>query len=125
MHGKKTASGELYDKNAFTCSHKTLAYGTILKVTRLDNGKSVNVRVNDRGPFATGLVVDISKAAAAQIGLLRDGKTRVRLEIVGFSNTNPTASNNKPAGSITPYYSRQRNIPAGYNSYGQRIAQGE
>lgn len=121
LHGKKTASGELYDKNAFTCAHKTLAYGTILKVTRLDNGKSVNVRVNDRGPFGEGLVVDISRAAASQIGLLRDGKTRVSIEMAGFSNTNPVASNK--TNPVTPYYRRQSYLPGSYNTYGQRITQ--
>ncbi|MCC7464926.1 MAG: septal ring lytic transglycosylase RlpA family protein [Saprospiraceae bacterium] len=82
LHGRKTASGEPYDKNAFTCAHKTLAFGTKIRVTRLDNQKSVVVRVNDRGPFVEGYVTDISRAAAESIGLIREGVTRVKIEIV-------------------------------------------
>ncbi len=82
LHGRKTASGEPYDKNAFTCAHKTLAFGTKIRVTRLDNQKSVVVRVNDRGPFVEGYITDISRAAAESIGLIRDGVTRVKIEIV-------------------------------------------
>ena len=90
FQGRKTANGEAYDMAQFTCAHKTHPFGTLLRVTRLDNSNSVVVRVNDRGPFGDGLVVDISKAAAQKIDLLRDGKTRVRLEVVGISNQNPS-----------------------------------
>ena len=115
LHGRKTASGELYNKNELTASHKSLEYGTILKVTRLDNSKTVNVRVNDRGPFGEGLIVDLSRAAAAKIGLLRDGKTRVSIQVIGFSDQNP--SNN--TGST---YNAQRSAPSAYNTYNQRIS---
>lgn len=80
LHGRKTANGEKYDKAAFTCAHKTLPFGTKLRVTRLDNKKSVIVRVNDRGPFTEGFVVDLSRKAAESISLIRDGVTRVRIE---------------------------------------------
>ena len=83
IQGRKTASGERYDKNLLTCSHKSLPFGTQLKVTRLDNGKSVLVRVNDRGPFIDGYVTDLSRKAAESIGLLRDGVTKVKVEITG------------------------------------------
>lgn len=82
LQGRKTASGEPYDKAEFTCAHKTLAFGTKIRVTRLDNQKSVVVRVNDRGPFVEGYVTDISRAAAEAIGLIRDGVTKVKIEIV-------------------------------------------
>ncbi len=87
LHGRKTASGEIYDKNLLTCSHKSLPFGTSLKVTRLDNGKSVVVRVNDRGPFIDGYVVDLSRKAAEAIGLLRDGVTKVRIEVLAGTST--------------------------------------
>lgn len=87
LHGRKTASGEKYDKYEFTCAHKTLAYGTKVKVTRLDNKKSVVVRVNDRGPYVEGYVTDISRAAAEAIGLIKDGVTRVKLEVVEAAAT--------------------------------------
>ncbi len=92
LHGRKTANGEIYDRNQYTCAHKVHPFGTLLRVTRLDNSKSVLVRVNDRGPFGEGLVVDLSKTAAADIGLLRDGKTRVSIDVAGFSNNNPRPS---------------------------------
>ncbi|MFN0036035.1 MAG: septal ring lytic transglycosylase RlpA family protein [Saprospiraceae bacterium] len=87
LHGRKTASGEKYDKYEYTCAHKTLAFGTRLKVTRLDNKKSVIVRVNDRGPFVEGYVVDISRAAAEDVGLIKAGVARVKVEIVGAPST--------------------------------------
>ena len=73
FHGKPTASGELYDKTKFSCAHKTFPFGTMLKVTRLDNNKSVQVRVTDRGPFISGRVVEVSRAAADAIGLVHPG----------------------------------------------------
>lgn len=81
-HGRPTASGELYDKFKFTAAHKTLPFGTMVKVTRLDNGRSVVVKVNDRGPFTPGRVIDVSRAAAEQLDMIRTGETRVSVEIV-------------------------------------------
>ncbi len=69
FHGRKTASGERYNMNRLTAAHKTLPFGTLVEVTNLNNGQSVVVRINDRGPFARGCVIDLSKAAAKQIGL--------------------------------------------------------
>jgi len=82
LHGRKTASGEKYDKFEFTCAHKTLAYGTKVRITRLDNKKTVICRVNDRGPYVEGYVTDMSRAAAEEIGLIKIGVTRVKLEVV-------------------------------------------
>lgn len=73
FHGRKTASGERFDKNALTCAHKSLPFDTILIVTNPKNGKSVTVRVNDRGPFTRGRDVDLSYAAAKEIDMLRAG----------------------------------------------------
>ncbi len=82
FHGKPTASGELYDKTKLTCAHKTLPFGTMLRVTRLDNNKSVQVKVTDRGPFISGRVVEVSRAGAEALGLIQDGSTRVKVEVV-------------------------------------------
>lgn len=87
LHGRKTASGEKYDKFEYTCAHKTLAFGTKVKITRLDNKKSVVVRVNDRGPYVEGYVTDISRAAAEEIGLIKAGVTQVKLEVVEAAST--------------------------------------
>lgn len=85
FHGKKTANGETYDRYALTCAHKVHPFGTMLKVTRTDNYKSVIVKVNDRGPYNPGCVIDLSWAAADQIGLLLDGKVEVKVEVVNAS----------------------------------------
>ena len=81
LNGKPTASGEPYDNNALTAAHRTLAFDTMVKVTNLDNGKTVVVRINDRGPHAKSRIIDVSGAAAKQLGLIDSGTTRVRLEV--------------------------------------------
>ena len=80
--GGKTASGERNTPNAMTAAHRTLPFGTRVKVENLKNGKYVVVRINDRGPFTGGRVIDLSRAAAQQIGMLSSGTARVRLTAV-------------------------------------------
>ncbi len=82
FNGRPTASGEIFNMNDYTCAHKTLPFGTVLRVTNLANGRSVNVRVNDRGPFVAGREIDLSKAAAFQLDMLSSGTANVRLEII-------------------------------------------
>jgi rare lipoprotein A len=85
-HGRPTASGELFDQEAMTAAHRSLPFGTIVRVTNLRNGKTVDVRVNDRGPFVTGRVIDLSRAAARAIGSIRRGIVPVRLQIVAAAS---------------------------------------
>lgn len=80
FHGRKTANGETFNQNALTAAHKTLKFGTIVRVTY--KGKSVNVRINDAGPYSGGRVIDLSKAAASKIGLIGAGHGNVTLEVV-------------------------------------------
>lgn len=80
--GKRTASGEAYDMNALTAAHRTLPLGTRVRVTNLENGRSVDVRINDRGPFARRRVIDLSYAAAQQLGAVGSGVFRVGLKVV-------------------------------------------
>ncbi|MBR5401829.1 MAG: septal ring lytic transglycosylase RlpA family protein [Treponema sp.] len=82
FHGKKTSNGERFNMNALTCAHKSLPFNTILKVTNLGNGKTVEVRVNDRGPFVATREIDLSKAAAVKLGMIGTGTAKVKLEIV-------------------------------------------
>lgn len=82
FQGKKTASGELYDRNALTAAHKTLSYGTKVKVTYIENDKSVIVTITDRGPYSEKRIIDLSYAAAQEIDLIRPGIGRVRLDIL-------------------------------------------
>ena len=81
LHGNDTASGEAYDKSAYTAAHNTLPFGTRVRVTNLENQKSVDVRINDRGPYHGGRIIDISRAAAQELGMAESGTARVRLEI--------------------------------------------
>jgi rare lipoprotein A len=81
-HGRRTANGERFDMHALTAAHRTLPFGTRVKVTNLDNGRSVVVRINDRGPYVEGRVIDLSQAAARELRFLDRGTTRVRLEVI-------------------------------------------
>jgi rare lipoprotein A len=82
LHGNLTASEEPYDKNALTAAHPKLAFGTKVKVTNLENGKSVIVRINDRGPHSGGRIIDVSGAAADKLGLRDSGTAKVDLEVI-------------------------------------------
>lgn len=79
-HGKRTASGEVFNQEKFTAAHRTLPWGSRVKVTNLANGKSVEVRINDRGPFSKGRIIDVSRAAARSLGMVEQGITTVRIE---------------------------------------------
>ncbi|MDH0623352.1 septal ring lytic transglycosylase RlpA family protein [Pseudomonas chengduensis] len=79
-HGQLTASGERFDQNALTAAHRTLPFGTRVRVTNLNNERSVVLRINDRGPFVRGRVIDVSRAAAVRLDMLRAGVVPVRVE---------------------------------------------
>ena len=79
FHGRRTANGERYDQNQLTAAHKTLPFGTVVRVRSEVNGKEVDVRINDRGPFVAGRVIDLSQAAASALGMLQLGVKRVTL----------------------------------------------
>ena len=80
--GKKTASGELFNKDKLTAAHRTLPFDTIARVTNLLNGRSVDVRINDRGPFVKGRIIDLSEAAARELGMIREGVVPVKVKIL-------------------------------------------
>ncbi len=82
FHGRKTASGQIYDMSALTAAHPTLPFGTQVRVTNLSNRKAVVLTVNDRGPFAKGRIIDVSRHAADHLGFLRAGTARVRVEVI-------------------------------------------
>ena len=82
FHGRKTSSGHLYDKNAMTAAHRSIPLGTWVRVTHQRNGNSVVVQVNDRGPFAGKRIIDLSLAAATDLGMLRKGTAPVLLEVL-------------------------------------------
>ena len=82
FHGKVTASGETFDEAALTAAHKSLPLGSKARVTNVTNGNSVEVKINDRGPFTQGRIIDLSRAAARALGILGTGITIVRVELV-------------------------------------------
>ena len=82
FHGNKTANGEVYDMHARTAAHRTLPFGTLVRVTRLDTGASTVVRINDRGPHVEGRVIDLSNGAANDLDMVKAGVARVRLDII-------------------------------------------
>jgi rare lipoprotein A len=87
FHGRRTANGEIFNAYGFTAAHKTLRLGTCLVVTNLGNGKKTMVRVNDRGPYAGGRILDLSYGAAKAIGMVSAGTAQVRIESVSCSTT--------------------------------------
>ncbi len=86
FNGKRTASGEIFNKNAFTAAHREFPFGTLLRVTNLSNGESVDVVVNDRGPFKKGRIIDLSEAAARAIGMIQNGTAEVRIEVLKWGS---------------------------------------
>ncbi len=127
FHGRYTASGERYNKNALTAAHRTLAFGTKVKVTNLRNGKSVIVRINDRGPWVEGRIIDLSKEAARRLDMLAAGTVPVRIEVV---ETSPEHSlpppKPKPKPKTKPFQTLGIYTPQGYKvrlrGYGIQIA---
>jgi rare lipoprotein A len=100
FNGRATSSGELYDICAFTAAHKTLPLPSYVRVTNLDNGRSLIVRVNDRGPFHDGRVMDLSYAAAVRLGVDRTGTARVELESVGPADSGGSRLAQAPAAAL-------------------------
>ncbi|HCA81667.1 MAG TPA: septal ring lytic transglycosylase RlpA family lipoprotein [Bacteroidetes bacterium] len=85
-HGKVTSNGEVFNMNDLTAAHRTFPFGTNVRVTSLENKKSVVVRVNDRGPFKDGRIIDLSLAAARELDLIRNGTARVKLEVLEWGD---------------------------------------
>ncbi len=100
--GKKTASGEVFDPASFTAAHRTLPFGTTLRVTNTHNGKSVLVKVNDRGPFVSGRVLDVSRAAAEILDMITTGTAPIKAELVSDTTSSITASAMVPTSTQTP-----------------------
>src|SRR5438094_181479 len=119
FHGNRTANGEIYDQYELTAAHPSLALGTRVMVTNLENGRAVQVRVNDRGPFVDGRAIDLSYAAARTIGMVGPGTVRVRIEVLGptiaVAATPPRRSGPAPPRRPTrpPSPPAPREVPSG------------
>ncbi|MBR1838439.1 MAG: septal ring lytic transglycosylase RlpA family protein [Bacteroidaceae bacterium] len=95
FHGRRTSSGEIFHKDSLTCAHRTLPFGTMLRVRNISNGKEVVVRVTDRGPFAAGRIVDLSLGAARRLGMVAAGVAGVEVEVI----STPERGTNRQTGT--------------------------
>src|SRR5262245_52774158 len=107
FHGKRTANGEIYDQYELTAAHQTLPLGTRVMVTSLTNGRGVEVRVNDRGPFVGGRIVDLSYAAARVIGMIGPGTMPVRLDVI---DRDVQMASRRPIDVVVPAPTRARPV---------------
>lgn len=122
FHGKHTASGAIFNMNELTAAHKTLPFGTLVKVTFNRTGKSTVVRITDRGPYAHGRIIDLSKAAAKEIGLLGSGTGQVKLEILGKTDGKLIAQQQKPIAEGIKTPAMTKPIPVSDpNTGGERL----
>ncbi|MFL5730331.1 MAG: septal ring lytic transglycosylase RlpA family protein [Cytophagaceae bacterium] len=123
FQGKKTACGEKFDMNQFTAAHKKLPFNTLVKVTNLKNNKSVIVRINDRGPYSNKRIIDLSKAAASRIDLVRAGVGMVKIEVVGSDDFQTKKKPEEPCIVDTTdlFYNTLNDYKAGhtYNTEGK------
>ena len=101
-HGRRAANGEIYDMEKMTAAHRTLPFGTWVRVKNLDNSKTVEVRITDRGPFVRGRVLDLSHAAAASIGLIGPGIAKVKLTVIAAPAVVEAAAEPPPAAAPVP-----------------------
>ena len=113
FHGRPTASGVIYNQNELTAAHQTLPLGTRVMVTNLDNGRSAEVTINDRGPFAKGRIVDLSYAAARTLGMIGPGTIPVRIEVIDsgpykIQSIRPSLDYTLQAGSFVELENAQR-----------------
>ena len=113
FNGRATSSGELYDICSFTAAHKTLPLPSYVRVTNLDNGRSLVVRVNDRGPFHDGRVMDLSYAAAVRLGVDRTGTAHVELEAIDVDNAGSPRQPTRPVPPAPPASPAQQELPVG------------
>lgn len=99
FHGRKTSNGEVYDMYAMTAAHKTLPLGVFVRVTHLENGRSIIVRVNDRGPFVAGRIIDLSYSAAGKLGIVDAGTGKVQVQALGYRQSDHGKVTYRPPSS--------------------------
>lgn len=102
FHGRRTANGERFDMHAMTAAHPTLPLSAFVRVTNLDNGRSIVVRINDRGPFAGGRIIDLSQAGARALGFEARGTARVRVAIIAASTQTAERADREAATAVPP-----------------------
>jgi len=108
FHGRRTASGEKYDRWAYTAAHRTLPFGTVVRVTEKTTGRSVVVRINDRGPFKLTRIIDLSEGAAKELGILARGTAQVRVEVIQVPEEAPQGTRGGASGAALFTYPEGR-----------------
>lgn len=118
FHASKTASGERYDQNELTAAHRTLQMPSLVRVTNLDTGRSVVVRVNDRGPFAKGRIIDVSSKAAELLGMVKTGTARVKIELLANESRAlaDAARSGRSTKGVEVAFNKTGQLPSGYYS---------
>lgn len=107
FHGKASASGEVFDENAMTAAHPTLPIPSLVRVTNLENGKQIVVRLNDRGPFVDDRIIDLSRKAGEALDLHGKGTAKVRVQYVGPASAAPNSAPSQPVQAVAPLETRQ------------------
>ncbi|MEZ5829956.1 MAG: septal ring lytic transglycosylase RlpA family protein [Dongiaceae bacterium] len=102
FHGKRTANGEVYDENGLTAAHKTLPMPSMVRVTNLENGRSIEVRINDRGPYQAGRIIDMTRRGAQLLGFIGNGTARVRVDIMAEESQQLAALASRQGGDSLP-----------------------
>ena len=102
FHGKRTANGEIFDQHAMTAAHRTLPMPSVVQVTNLENGRSIKVRINDRGPFKRGRIIDLSRRGAELLGFIREGTAKVRVEIIESESRQLAAAAQRGSDDAAP-----------------------
>ena len=118
FHGRPTANGAIYDMNALTAAHKTLPMPSTVRVTNLENGRSMLLTVNDRGPFVAGRIIDVSRRAAQLLGFQRKGTVKVRVQVVRDGEPGPSMASSASAVSQEPLVQTASLSPTTMNGYG-------
>jgi len=108
FHGKQAANGEIFDMGALTAAHRTLPLGSMIRVTNLTNGKHVRVRINDRGPYVNGRILDLSLAAADRLDMIHGGLSVIQLEVIGDRRPDFMLAAEESASSTSPLLSVHR-----------------
>ncbi len=122
FHGKKTASGETYNKYAYTAAHKTLPFGTKVKVTNLENGLSTTVVINDRGPFKSGRIIDLSYSAAQKISMVGTGTARVRINAIGSTQSSSSSATATSSAATKSTSNAGKNVSKNTGNYYVQVA---
>jgi len=123
FHGRQTANGEIFDMNTVTAAHKTLALPSIARVTNIENGRTLLVRVNDRGPFVNGRIIDLSRRSAQLLGVYRKGTAQVSVEFIELASLKSIASKDSAYGLAKT--SNNLSTPVNNNTYSNKISEVE